>query len=51
MKRIFIIIQVNNQAVKTVNKLVNILENYKGGIMFEGIYEDIPGIYYYAVGL
>jgi len=37
--------------VKTVDELVDILENYKGGVMLEGVYEDTPGTYYYAFGL
>ncbi len=47
----FIITHANNQLVKTVSDFVKILEKAQGGIMIAGIYEDIPGKYYYAFGL
>lgn len=47
----FIITKVDGRAVKTVEDLVRALENKKGGVMLEGVYEDIPGVYYYAFGL
>jgi len=27
------------------------IESTKGGIMLKGVYEDIPGDYYYAFGM
>ena len=51
MREGFIITHADGQAVKSVDDLVSILENKKGGVMIEGIYEDVPGEYYYAFGL
>jgi serine protease Do len=43
---------VNNEPVKSVNELVKALNGAKGGgVMLEGIYEDVPGEYFYAFGL
>jgi len=47
----FIITKVNGESVKTIDKFVKILDNTKGGVMLEGVYEDYPGTYYYAFGL
>ena len=47
----FIITSVNGESVKSTDELVDILEQESGGVMLEGIYEDIPGEYYYAFGL
>lgn len=47
----FIITKVDGESVKSVDELAEILENKKGGVLLEGIYEDIPGVYYYAFGL
>ncbi|RMG78765.1 MAG: Do family serine endopeptidase, partial [Bacteroidetes bacterium] len=44
----FIITKVDGQKVKSVEDLVKALKNKKGGVMLEGVYEDIPGEYYYA---
>lgn len=51
MREGFIITTIDGQAVKSVDELVEKLEKKKGGVMFEGIYEDIPGAYYYAFGI
>jgi len=47
----FIITQADNKPVKSVSDFVKILEKASGGIMISGVYEDIPGKYYYAFGL
>lgn len=47
----FIITKVDGRKVKTIEDFVTYLENRKGGVMLEGIYEDFPGTYYYAFGL
>lgn len=47
----FIITKVNGKDVKTIKEFTDVLKNIKGGVMLEGIYEDIPGTYYYAFGL
>jgi S1-C subfamily serine protease len=51
MKEGFIITKVNGQTIHTTKDLDNRLKNKKGGVMLEGVYEDIPGVYYYAFGL
>jgi serine protease Do len=47
----FIITHVDSKAVQSVEELTKILEQKSGGVMIEGVYEDIPGEYYYAFGL
>lgn len=47
----FIITKVNGDYVGTVDEFVKIMEDTKGGVMIEGVYEDYPGTYYYAFGL
>lgn len=47
----FIITKVDGRKVRTIEDFVKYLENRKGGVMLEGIYEDFPGTYYYAFGL
>ncbi len=47
----FIITKVDGKPVKSVEDLVKALENKKGGVMLEGVYEDLPGTYYYAFGM
>jgi len=47
----YIITHVDGKKVTNVKELVAILENKKGGVMLEGVYEDIPGKQYYAFGL
>ena len=51
MKEGFIITKVNQQTIRSVDQLIEMLQNYEGGVMVEGVYEDIPGTYYYAFGL
>jgi serine protease Do len=46
-----IITRVDGKTVKTVDEFVKVLENKKGGVMIEGVYEDYPGVYYYAFGM
>ncbi len=47
----FIITKVDGKEVKSVKELTEVLKDKKGGVMLEGVYEDIPGTYYYAFGL
>ena len=47
----FIVTHVDSKEVTTVQELVKALENKSGGILLEGIYEDVPGKKYYAFGL
>lgn len=51
MKEGFIITSLNGQKVKSKKELIEKLESSNGGVMLEGVYEDIPGEYYYAFGL
>ena len=47
----FIITKVDGDEVSSVKELEKKLENKKGGVMLEGVYEDVPGEYYYAFGM
>ncbi|MFK7982543.1 MAG: Do family serine endopeptidase [Saprospiraceae bacterium] len=47
----FIITKIDGQKIKTMEELIKKLEDKKGGVLLEGIYEDIPGEFYYAFGL
>jgi len=47
----YIITHVNGKKVTNIKELVAILEKKKGGVMLEGVYEDMPGKQYYAFGL
>lgn len=51
MRTGFIITHVDGKKVTDVKDLVSILEDKKGGILLEGIYEDTPGKKYYALGM
>ncbi len=51
IKEDFIITHVDGKKVTNLKELMSILENKKGGVMLEGIYEDIPGNHYYAFGM
>ena len=46
----FIITQINNKPVNTVEDIKNVLGGIKGGVYIEGIYPD-GMIAYYAFGL
>jgi len=51
MQEGFIITHANNQPVKTVDDLLKKIQGSGDGTMIQGIYEDLPGKYYYAFGL
>jgi Do/DeqQ family serine protease len=51
MRAGFIITKVDGKTVKNVDELVKAFAGKKGGVMLEGVYEDIPGEYYYAIGM
>lgn len=51
MREGFIITKVDGQAVTSVDELVKILEQKEGGVLLEGVYEDLPGEFYYALGM
>ncbi len=44
----FIITKLNDQEVTDLNEFLEILENKKGKIILEGVYEDYSGEYYYT---
>jgi len=47
----FIITKVDGKEIRTVDEFTSYLQNRKGGVLLEGVYEDLPGKYYYAFGL
>jgi serine protease Do len=51
MREGFIITKVDGKSVNNTKELTKELENKKGGVLLEGVYEDLPGVYYYAFGL
>ncbi|NNF33696.1 MAG: Do family serine endopeptidase [Saprospiraceae bacterium] len=51
MREGFIITKIDGKKIKDVDALVEYLENKEGGVMMEGVYEDVPGSYYYAFGM
>lgn len=51
MREGFIITKVDGQTISNVDELTRILGKKKGGVMLEGVYEDLPGEYYYAFGM
>ena len=51
MRKGFIITKVNQKPVGSVEDFTSYLEKAEGGVMLEGVYEDLPGTYYYAFGL
>jgi hypothetical protein len=51
MKDGFIITKVDKQPVNSAKDLATLMEKKSGGVMLEGVYEDLPGNYYFAIGL
>jgi len=51
MKEGFVITKVDKQAINSSKELAAILEKKTGGVMLEGVYLDLPGNYYFAIGL
>jgi serine protease Do len=47
----FIITKVNGKPVNTADEFIKELQDKKGGVMLEGIYPGVAGVYYYAFGL
>jgi Do/DeqQ family serine protease len=46
-----IITKVDGEEIESIEEFKNHYRDKKGGSMIEGVYEDYPGIYYYAFGL
>jgi Do/DeqQ family serine protease len=51
MKEGFVITKAAGREVKDLESLEAILRDKEGGVMLEGVYENIPGTYYYAFGM
>ena len=51
MREGFIITKADGKRVDSVKEFVRILEETDGGLMLEGVYEDVPGKHYYAFGM
>jgi len=47
----FIITGVNHKQVSSIKDLRKALEQQKGGVLIQGIYENYPGELYFAFGL
>lgn len=47
----FIIIRVNGENIRNTDDFINKMSETKGGVLFEGIYEQRKGIYYYGFGI
>ena len=47
----FIITRVNSRQIRNTDEFMKELEGREGGVMLEGIYEDLPGVHFYAFGL
>ncbi|MCB0561672.1 MAG: Do family serine endopeptidase [Lewinellaceae bacterium] len=47
----FIVTKADGQVVRSPRELEKALSGKKGGVLLEGIYEDVPGVYYYAFGM
>lgn len=47
----YIITSINDKEVRTVNELIQIVESYKGPIVFNGYYENYPGEFPYTFEL
>jgi len=47
----FIITGINNEQISSVDELKKALKHQTGGVMLEGIYENYPGVLFFAFGL
>lgn len=47
----FIITKIDGRKPGSPDEFVEYLKRSEGGVMLEGVYEDIPGTHYYAFGL
>lgn len=51
MQEGFVITKIDGKSVKSIEDLSSALKGKEGGVMFEGIYPDRSGSYYYALGM
>lgn len=47
----FIITKIDGTKITGVEQVADMLKDKKGGVLMEGVYEDLPGAYYYGFGL
>lgn len=47
----FIITKIGKNKIKDLSDFEEALEDKSGGVLLEGVYEDAPGEYYYAIGM
>ena len=47
----YIITSINDEAVRTVNKFIELIQEYKGPVVFNGYYENYPGEFPYTFNL
>lgn len=47
----FIITKVDNITIKDSEHFSEIMKNKSGGVMLEGVYSNVPGVFYYAFGM
>jgi len=47
----FIITKINDDPVRDIDDVEDVLDNRRGGVMLEGTYAEYPGTYYYAFGM
>ncbi len=51
IKEGFIVTKVDGKAVNSPEEIEKIIASKEGGLLLEGVYEDVPGIAYYGLGL
>lgn len=51
IKEGFIITGINNTEITSIDDLRKALKHIKGGVMLEGMYENYPGVLFYAFGM
>jgi Do/DeqQ family serine protease len=51
IKEGFIVTKVDGRPVSSPEEIEKIIASKEGGVLLEGVYEDVPGIAYYGLGL
>ncbi|MFQ3579245.1 MAG: Do family serine endopeptidase [Bacteroidales bacterium] len=51
IKEGFIITAIDKTPIKSTEKFIEIMKNKKGGVLFEGRYENDSNVYYYGFGM
>lgn len=47
----FVITKIDGQAVNSVEDIIELLENKRGGVMLEGVYPGYDQVWYFAIGM